>query len=156
VRGPRLVGGTRLSSEAPRSIVSPLEPVHEKRTSVNIKTKIAAAAAVGAAVAATTLAIPAYATTSVVYQNASNRSLCLDADAGTGAVNPGANVTAWFCNGGSNQKWTVLGDGTIRNVANSSLCLDANAQNGDVGPGANVTAWPCNFGSNQRWLSTAV
>jgi transcription elongation GreA/GreB family factor len=121
-----------------------------------MKKKIAAAAAVGAAVAATMLAIPAYATTVEVFHNLSNSRLCLDADAGNGNVGPGANVTAWYCNGGSNQLWTVVGDGTIRNFSNSSLCLDADARNGNVGLGANVTAWYCNGGSNQKWPATPV
>jgi hypothetical protein len=126
---------------------------------VNMKRKIAVAAAVGAAaVAATALAAPAHAADVRTFRNVSNPSLCLDADAHNGNVGPGANVTAWPCNGGANQKWTVVVGGTgqyvtIRNVSNPGLCLDANASNGDVGAGANVTAWFCNLGSNQEWGS---
>ena len=126
---------------------------------VYMKGKVAAAAvAVGAAaVAATTLAAPAYAATPQTFITLSNPGLCLDAAAPNGDVGPGANVTAWPCNGGFNtgsfnQLWTIFGDGTIRNFGNSTLCLDAAAHNGDVGPGANVTAWPCNGGSNQKWI----
>ena len=120
----------------------------------------ASVAVSGAAVAAVTLAAPAYAATPLftkTFTNSSNTSLCLDAAAPNGNVGPGARVTAFSCNGGANQKWTVVAGGTgqyvkIQNVSNPSLCLDANASNGDVGAGANVTAWPCNIGQNQDWV----
>ena len=71
-----------------------------------MKRKIAAAAAFGAAaVAATALAAPAHAATPKTFHNVSNTALCLDAAAPNGAVVSGANVTAWPCNGGSNQQW---------------------------------------------------
>mgnify|MGYP005993014107 CR=1 FL=1 len=34
----------------------------------------------------------------------------------------GANIQMWDCTGGSNQKWEVLGDGTVKSVS-SGLCL---------------------------------
>ena len=72
-----------------------------------MKRKLAAAAAFGAAaVAATALAAPAHAATPKTFRNVSNTALCLDANASNGDVGPGANVTAWPCNGGSNQKWS--------------------------------------------------
>jgi ricin-type beta-trefoil lectin protein len=89
-------------------------PVTMKNTmKVSTKRNLAAATAVGAAmVAATALAVPAHAETfTETFTNASNPGLCLDADAHNGGVGPGANVTAWTCNGGRNQTWvsTVVG-----------------------------------------------
>lgn len=72
---------------------------------VIMKRKIAVAAAAGAAVAATALAVPAHAAAPKPYHNGLNPSRCLDADAHNGGVGPGANVTAWPCHGGANQKW---------------------------------------------------
>jgi hypothetical protein len=75
-------------------------------------------------------------------------SLCLDAAAPSGKVLDAAQVSAWACNGGANQKWAWNTDGSISPVANRSLCLDAA---GPIHSGSNVTAWPCNSGANQKW-----
>jgi ricin-type beta-trefoil lectin protein len=119
---------------------------------MNMKRKIVvAAAASAAAVAATALAVPAHAAAPKPYRNGLNPGLCLDADAHNGGVGPGANVTAWPCHGGLNQKWFINTVGEIRNFSNDRLCLDAAAPNGGVSPGAHVTAWPCHGGPNQKW-----
>jgi alpha-galactosidase len=57
-------------------------------------------------------------------------------------------VQLWDCHGGTNQQWTVQGDGTVRGVQ-SGLCLDV-----DRNLTANNTAvllWHCTGAANQRW-----
>jgi hypothetical protein len=90
----------------PLSVNMNLNMSMQRRINVNTKRKIAVATAVGAAaVAATALAVPAHAAVTKTFHNVSNTALCLDAAAPHGYVAPGANVSAWRCNGGLNQKW---------------------------------------------------
>jgi hypothetical protein len=71
---------------------------------------------------------------------------CLDAR-GRGTAN-GTAVVIYDCNGGTNQQWTITGNGTITGVA-SGRCLDV-AQNSTAN-GARVQLWDCTGGSNQAW-----
>ena len=83
--------------------------------------------------------------------------LCLDISNPEGrGVRPGANVIAWTCHGGVNQKFTLRGDGTISAPGWGGLCLDiSNPEGRGVQPGANVIAWNCHGGSNQSWQFAA-
>jgi GH25 family lysozyme M1 (1,4-beta-N-acetylmuramidase) len=66
---------------------------------------------------------------------------CLD-DPASNTAN-GTKVDLWACNGGSNQKWTVVQDGTIRVLGK---CLAES--------GTTVELWSCSSGySNQEWLA---
>src|SRR5689334_176483 len=77
--------------------------------------KIAAAAAVGAAVAATTLATPAYAATTMAFHSVSGSSLGPGANATNGDIVIGTTATMAF-----------------RSLSGSSLGPGANASNGDI------------------------
>lgn len=79
-------------------------------------------------------------------------TLCLDASTAPGSVRSGAKVSAWTCQGGSNQKWQLHADGTIHSMADVNLCLDAAAPSGKVLDAAQVSAWSCNGGANQKWV----
>ena len=65
---------------------------------------------------------------------------CLDAPLNAVA---GSKVQIWDCNGGTNQRWTLGSDGTVRGEA-SGLCLDVDRNltaNGTV-----VLLWTCTGG----------
>ena len=74
---------------------------------------------------------------------------CLDADAPTIGWN-GTVVQLWDCNGGPNQHWNMLSDGTIRNIQ-SHRCLDADSNTAPAN-GTKVQLWDCNGGQNQKWI----
>ncbi|MEV4507356.1 ricin-type beta-trefoil lectin domain protein [Dactylosporangium sp. NPDC049525] len=71
---------------------------------------------------------------------------CLDVlNAGTANRTP---VRLFTCNGTPAQKWTVVGDGTLRNV-NAKRCLDV--ENGSNSAGSPVIIFDCSAASNQKW-----
>jgi hypothetical protein len=106
--------------------------------------KFAAAAAVGAAVAATTLATPAYAATTMTFHSASSSSLGPGANASNGEIIIGSTATMAFHSASSSS----LGPGanasngdiligstatmTFHSASSSSLGPGANASNGDI------------------------
>jgi Ricin-type beta-trefoil lectin domain/Putative Ig domain len=73
-----------------------------------------------------------------------NGGKCLD-DPGGRTAN-GTRPQIWTCLGNTNQRWTVVQDGTLR-AHGTSACL---AENG-TGNGSAVVLEACNGGSAQRW-----
>jgi GH25 family lysozyme M1 (1,4-beta-N-acetylmuramidase) len=73
-----------------------------------------------------------------------NGGKCLD-DPGGQTAN-GTRPQIWTCLGNTNQRWTVVQDGTLR-AHGTSACL---AENG-TGNGAAVVLGACNGSSAQRW-----
>jgi beta-glucosidase len=73
-----------------------------------------------------------------------NGGKCLD-DPGGQTVN-GTRLQIWTCLGNTNQRWTVVQDGTLRAHGTSSCLAEAG-----TGNGAAVVLEACNGGSAQRW-----
>lgn len=74
-----------------------------------------------------------------------NSGKCLDDPAGNTAT--GTKLDIWTCNGGTNQKWTVVQDGTLRV---SGKCLDV--AGGGTANGSAVQLGTCTAGAaSQRW-----
>lgn len=69
---------------------------------------------------------------------------CLD-DPGFNTAN-GTRMDIWTCNGGANQRWTVVQDGTLRV---SGKCLDA--YHSGTANGTAVDLYSCNGSDAQRW-----
>jgi hypothetical protein len=70
---------------------------------------------------------------------------CLDV---TGqATSNGSPVAIWDCNGGANQQWTRLANGSLQ--VYGTKCLDV--RNHATAPGSAVAIWDCTGGTNQRW-----
>jgi hypothetical protein len=59
----------------------------------------------------------------------------------------GTQVEIWDCNGGSNQQWTQLSNGTLQVYGNK--CLDVS--NNATAAGSPVAIFDCNGGANQQW-----
>ncbi len=78
----------------------------------------------------------------VIRSHASGR--CMDAD----GIKAGKDTQIWDCHGGTNQKWGLATDGTIR-LAASGLCLEV--EGGKTKNGTDVQIYDCNGGSHQRW-----
>ncbi len=78
-----------------------------------------------------------------------NQGKCLD-DPSWNVTN-GTGVDIWDCNGGSNQVWDLLPDGTIRPSFDTSKCLDLPSW--DTANGTGIEIWDCNGGSNQQWTA---
>lgn len=73
--------------------------------------------------------------------------LCLDAY--QNGVN-GGGVNIYTCNGGLNQQWDRLANGTIKSRGSGGGCLDANnTQLGSNGTAINTAT--CHGGANQQW-----
>jgi len=60
-------------------------------------------------------------------------------------------VEIWDCNGGSNQQWTQLANGTLQVYGNK--CLDVT--NSATAAGSPVAIFDCNGGANQQWQVNA-
>ena len=73
-----------------------------------------------------------------------NSGKCLD-DPGFNTAN-GTRIDIWTCNGGANQHWTVVQDGTIRLAGK---CLDP--YHSDSANGTAVDLYSCNGSGAQRW-----
>jgi len=74
---------------------------------------------------------------------------CLDI-AGGSETN-GTKVQVWQCNNTNAQKWSLLGDGTIR--SSKGYCLDAKDR-GTIS-GTTLQIWQCSSGAgNQKWLTS--
>jgi len=71
---------------------------------------------------------------------------CLDVTGN--AVNNGAQIELWDCNGGGNQIWEPRVDGSLYNPQ-SGRCLDIPF--GSDAYGTKLQLWDCNGGFNQRW-----
>lgn len=72
-------------------------------------------------------------------------SVCLEDTSG------GANsipVTLRACHGGTGQRWSAPGDGSVRNAA-TGLCLDVEAAGTENG--SPVIVYECHLGANQLW-----
>jgi len=69
---------------------------------------------------------------------------CVDV-AGASSAN-GTPVQLYDCNGSTAQRWTVVGDGSIRALGK---CLDVTS--GSTANGAKVQLWDCNGSGAQRW-----
>ena len=74
---------------------------------------------------------------------------CLDVPGGNTANN--TRVEIWDCNGGGNQQWTQLSNGTLQVFGNK--CLDV--LNGATAAGSPVGIFDCNTGTNQQWRVNA-
>jgi alpha-galactosidase len=61
----------------------------------------------------------------------------------------GAKVQLWYCNGGTNQQWTLGDNGSISNVQ-TGLSLDVNLNGTANGTAAIV--WTCHNAADQRRL----
>jgi len=72
---------------------------------------------------------------------------CVD-DPGWNVTN-GTIVQLYDCNGGSNQTWDLLSDGTIRPAFNTNKCLDL--PGGQTNNGTLIQIYDCNGGANQQW-----
>lgn len=81
-------------------------------------------------------------------QNASG--MCLDA---TGYGGAGTAMDIYSCNGGSNQSYAFVNQGSniyeIEPNYDSALCLDV--QGAGTSPGTEVDVWSCSGSSNQKW-----
>jgi hypothetical protein len=72
---------------------------------------------------------------------------CVDAPGWNDAN--GTRIQIYTCNGGTNQEWTLLSDGTIRPAFNMNKCLDLPSFQTDNG--TPVQIYDCNGGANQKW-----
>lgn len=70
---------------------------------------------------------------------------CLDVPNQSTANN--TQLEIWDCNGGGNQQFTQLPDGTLQVYGNK--CLDVSNQG--TAPGTKVAIFDCNGGANQQW-----
>ncbi len=70
----------------------------------------------------------------------------------SGRASTGANILLGDCNGGSNQKWLLPGDGTIRSALDINKCLDL--ANSNTNNGTSILLWDCHRGGNQKWMSS--
>jgi hypothetical protein len=77
----------------------------------------------------------------------SNR--CLDVP-GLSTTN-GTLLQIWDCNGGTNQRWTVLSDGALQVYGNKCLDVPGHA----TAAGTRVQIYDCNGGANQQWTLNA-
>jgi len=59
----------------------------------------------------------------------------------------GTQVEIWDCNGGANQQWTQLSNGSLQVYGNK--CLEVPGQ--ATAPGSPVAIFDCNGGTNQQW-----
>lgn len=69
-------------------------------------------------------------------------NMCLDASQGT------RELIIWYCNGGTNQKWTLNADGTVTNQQNG-FNLDVSGE--ATAAGSPVSLWYGNGKPNQLW-----
>jgi hypothetical protein len=73
-----------------------------------------------------------------------------------GNVYNGAEVGLWDRHTGSNQKFYLYNDKTIRPEPNQGYCLDMSdygkVQRGENANGVKVHLWQCNGGENQKWF----
>jgi hypothetical protein len=77
----------------------------------------------------------------------------LCADVWGAQATAGADVGAWDCHGGTNQRWSVPAAGAAGEVrVFGSSCLDAWGGTNRVGDPIKIH--PCNGGSNQQWRLT--
>jgi predicted alpha-1,2-mannosidase len=74
---------------------------------------------------------------------------CVDVDK-SGTTN-GTKVDIYGCNGTNAQKWTILGDGTVRAFG---MCLDATSSG--ISNGTLVDLYTCNGTPAQRWTFDAT
>ncbi|WP_081837509.1 RICIN domain-containing protein [Xanthobacter sp. 91] len=72
-------------------------------------------------------------------------NLCLDVKGGLDQSN-GTSIIVFPCNGGDNQSFTFMGDGTIRA---GRRCVDISG--GAARAGDRVIIYSCNGGANQQW-----
>ena len=72
-------------------------------------------------------------------------NLCLDVKGGLDQPN-GTSIIVFPCNGGDNQSFTFMGDGTIRA---GRRCVDISG--GAARAGDRVIIYSCNGGANQQW-----
>jgi hypothetical protein len=63
----------------------------------------------------------------------------------------GTQVVIWDCNGGANQQWAQLANGSMQ--VYGTKCLDVTGHG--TTPGTGVTIFDCNGGANQRWTVNA-
>jgi hypothetical protein len=70
---------------------------------------------------------------------------CLDVPNQSTANN--TQLEIWDCNGGANQQFTQLANGTLQVYGNK--CLDVSNQG--TAPGTKVAIFDCNGGANQQW-----
>jgi hypothetical protein len=63
----------------------------------------------------------------------------------------GTRLVIWDCNGGSNQQWTQLANGSLQ--VYGTKCLDV--LNNATTPGSPVAIWDCTGAANQRWTVNA-
>ncbi len=66
----------------------------------------------------------------------------------------GARVVLWPCNGGTNQRWILASNGSIRSALNGK-CLDVSKVNQSA-KRANVHMWDCHLRKNQQWEKVRV
>lgn len=78
----------------------------------------------------------------IILSEHSNK--CMDVEGGQ--AREGARIVMWDCHGNQNQRFTFMGDGTIRVMG---LCVDAAGGKGNNGD--QIVAWRCNGGPNQKW-----
>ena len=78
----------------------------------------------------------------VLRGNGSNR--CLDVP--NVSTTDGTLLGVWDCNGGANQQWTALPDGSLQVYGNKCLNVPGRA----TAPGTRVEIWDYNGGSNQK------
>jgi Ricin-type beta-trefoil lectin domain len=79
--------------------------------------------------------------------NPSSSFMAIDVSGASTA--PGAGVIQWYDNGGSNQRWSVPGGGSIGPIANqnSGMCLTTDGTAGDE-----LFQWYCTPGNvDQQW-----
>ncbi|MDH6127057.1 RICIN domain-containing protein [Kitasatospora sp. GP82] len=118
------------------------------------------AAAVGAGAAGLLfglMSVPASAAggsyTVVLHNGASGK--CLEVPGGH--YENGAPAQQWDCNGGSNQKWTVIptndGYSTLVNVS-TQKCLEI--ADWSRNRGAAARQWDCHGGDNQKWVVSGI
>ena len=79
----------------------------------------------------------------VLRGNGSNR--CLDVP--NVSTTDGTLLGVWDCNGGANQQWTALPDGSLQVYGNKCLDVPGRA----TAPGTRVEIWTCNGQTNQQW-----
>ncbi len=71
---------------------------------------------------------------------------CLDVSGGGSA--DGTRVQIWSCNSTAAQRWSVVGDGSLRALGR---CLDVSG--GGSADGTRVQVWTCNGTGAQRWVA---
>ncbi|GLX37968.1 RICIN domain-containing protein [Streptomyces lavendulae] len=111
--------------------------------------------AAGSALLVGAMTVPAHADgsyTVVLHNGASGK--CLEVPGGN--FNNGAPVQQWDCNGGSNQKWTVVYGNGYSQIINVSTKKCLEIADWSKSAGAVARQWDCHGGANQQWVVAGI